>query len=90
MAADPASVDQPTADVGNAAGEPQPATEEEPTPAKKRAILNLKDVNHACFTNLSSDPRRMNCTIFDVHLRIKSSLQLTKHGLDTHLASKST
>ena len=88
VAADPAPDDQPIIGVGNAAGEPQPATEEEPAPAKKRTKLNLKDVSYVCFAILSSYPPRMNWTICDAHRRIKSGLLLTKHGLDTHLASE--
>ena len=79
VAADPAPDDQPAAGVGNAAGEPQPATEEEPAPAKKHAKLNLNDLRYACFSSLSSNPPRMNCTICDTHLRLKSSPLLTKH-----------
>ena len=44
VAADPAPDDQPTAGVGNATGEPQPASQEEAAPAKKRQKVILKDI----------------------------------------------
>ena len=79
VATDPASDDQPAAGVGNATGEPQPATEEKPAPVKKRAKLNLNDLRYACFASLSSNRPRMNCTICDPHVRLKSGPLLTKH-----------
>ena len=85
VAVDPVPVDRPTASVGNTAGEPQPATEEEAAPAKKHAKLNSKELRMRAL--LSYRPR-INCTMCDTNLRIRSSLLLTKHGLDTHLASK--
>ena len=65
VAADPAPDEQPAVGVGNAAGEPQLATQEEPAQAKKHAKLNLNDLRYACFASLSSNPPRMNCTICD-------------------------